>query len=303
MFSLREEYINRLTRILKGLENSRIEGLDSVIMDIKNIEELGFYEKIYNAFYMGSDKLAPETRTSKEKYLLRENYMDSNFQKMGYKNLSMPPLHIPIITDLICFPTFLSMYPFLQNVYYINLDRPMDAEDFRNLYASRIDERLAYYLNEFDEIIESVGITDEFFIKLKDIKWENRDSKQLFDKLKESLKCVRMKMFGKFHIIFSKTERDFILFLSACSSIKNYRDRINQNDVIMGYKTYFKLIKTDITNYESTLKSEADIVDNGYLVCDKCFEYYKLQPGESSDDFIDECECGGKLKYFRNLDW
>lgn len=40
----------------------------------------------------------------------------------------------------------------------------------------------------------------------------------------------------------------------------------------------------------------------GYLVCDKCHEYYKLQLGESPEDFTDKCECGGRLKYFRNID-
>lgn len=34
-----------------------------------------------------------------------------------------------------------------------------------------------------------------------------------------------------------------------------------------------------------------------YLVCDKCGIYYELQPGESPDDFTDQCECGGKLFY------
>jgi len=36
---------------------------------------------------------------------------------------------------------------------------------------------------------------------------------------------------------------------------------------------------------------------NGYLICDKCGGYYKLQSGESPDDFSRECECGGKLAY------
>lgn len=33
----------------------------------------------------------------------------------------------------------------------------------------------------------------------------------------------------------------------------------------------------------------------GYLVCDICGDYYELKPGESPDDFIDECSCGGRL--------
>lgn len=35
----------------------------------------------------------------------------------------------------------------------------------------------------------------------------------------------------------------------------------------------------------------------GYLVCNKCGSYYELQPGETVEDFLDECECGGKLEY------
>jgi hypothetical protein len=39
----------------------------------------------------------------------------------------------------------------------------------------------------------------------------------------------------------------------------------------------------------------------GYLFCDKCGGYYKLQEGESEEDF-DTCQCGGKLRYVDNLD-
>lgn len=34
----------------------------------------------------------------------------------------------------------------------------------------------------------------------------------------------------------------------------------------------------------------------GYLYCSDCGGYYKLQTGESPDDF-DNCQCGGELKY------
>jgi len=39
----------------------------------------------------------------------------------------------------------------------------------------------------------------------------------------------------------------------------------------------------------------------GYLICDTCGGYYELQPGESKDDFSDECECGGKIRYSKTL--
>ena len=34
-----------------------------------------------------------------------------------------------------------------------------------------------------------------------------------------------------------------------------------------------------------------------YLICTKCKRYYKLQPGEYPEDFMDRCACGGKLIY------
>lgn len=40
----------------------------------------------------------------------------------------------------------------------------------------------------------------------------------------------------------------------------------------------------------------------GYLICGKCKSYYELQPGESPKDFVNECGCGGKVRYVENLD-
>jgi hypothetical protein len=40
----------------------------------------------------------------------------------------------------------------------------------------------------------------------------------------------------------------------------------------------------------------------GYLICTKCKSYYKLQSGESAKDFVQKCNCGGELRYVKNLD-
>lgn len=39
-----------------------------------------------------------------------------------------------------------------------------------------------------------------------------------------------------------------------------------------------------------------------YLVCEKCGGYYKLQKGESPEDFISKCPCGGELIYVQYMD-
>ena len=40
----------------------------------------------------------------------------------------------------------------------------------------------------------------------------------------------------------------------------------------------------------------------GYLICGKCKSYCELQSGESAKNFVDNCDCGGKLRYVENLD-
>lgn len=40
--------------------------------------------------------------------------------------------------------------------------------------------------------------------------------------------------------------------------------------------------------------------NKGFLICENCSGYYKLQKDESPDDF-NECECGGNLKFSKTL--
>lgn len=40
----------------------------------------------------------------------------------------------------------------------------------------------------------------------------------------------------------------------------------------------------------------------GYLVCQNCKGYYKLQPGENPEDFTNTCACGGNLRYAVSID-
>lgn len=39
----------------------------------------------------------------------------------------------------------------------------------------------------------------------------------------------------------------------------------------------------------------------GYLVCYSCGGYYRLKPGESPDQYK-RCCCGGKLKYYHEIE-
>ena len=56
-------------------------------------------------------------------------------------------------------------------------------------------------------------------------------------------------------------------------------------------------LNNDTTVYKvGAIPDNEKVAENGYLVCEKCGGYYKLQPDESPDDF-EQCQCGGKLEY------
>lgn len=68
-------------------------------------------------------------------------------------------------------------------------------------------------------------------------------------------------------------------------------------------------LKEDSANYKRKeeflkfceMESSRNISHEGYLVCDKCGGYYKLQKGESPEDFLDTCKCGGKLGFHESI--
>lgn len=51
----------------------------------------------------------------------------------------------------------------------------------------------------------------------------------------------------------------------------------------------------------SKKKINPPLKNQGYLVCNKCGGYYQLQKGENPEDFIDTCDCGGKLEHQQTL--
>lgn len=110
---------------------------------------------------------------------------------------------------------------------------------------------------------------------------------------------------NKFPSAYRSTEDLFIQTIAGCSAVNDSRLEIEAEDVVKAYKTFLKLIKTDVTKYKA-IPERLQGIDgyhdkNGYLVCQKCAGYYKLKKGESPDDFSDTCECGGKLLFKTSL--
>lgn len=303
MNSVKEKHVSieelgkkrRLKSLINALETEKVEGLDDLIDEMKNLKKMGFYKKMCDTYDLG-DKII-------SKYIpIDEIKSNSSIINLAKANLSNPKFYMPPFTDLIYFRMFYVIYTFLEPIYYMNSRNELEREDLINIYMGGIDKRIVLALDKFDKISDVPELTGKFFVKLKNVKWQNNESKKLYKKLNKLRDHFRVDIFGipysVFHTRFSATENAFILFLSGCSAVNYDRDNIIKEDVVRAYKTYFKLMKTDITKYTAKQKF---LSGNGYLICDKCNEYYKLQLGESPNDFIDKCECGGNLIFVENL--
>ncbi|MDP3485836.1 MAG: hypothetical protein Q8S06_10090, partial [Methanobacteriaceae archaeon] len=104
-----------------------------------------------------------------------------------------------------------------------------------------------FYLLDFDRIEENPEITNDFFQKLKKIKWENRKTKDFYSRMERVLRFHAFNGYGVKEASFLTTQMDIILFLSGCSSVKENRQKIITEDVLIAYKTLFKIIRTDIS--------------------------------------------------------
>jgi len=302
----RERARENIKKILTYLEDYDVEGLEELLSEIKDLSKSDLYKKLIIAV------------TTKDKFELDADYLEKlekllrrRMLKIAFDNLRMGGFLTFIFTDsVITVKNILTLYTFIESVYYMNLDRPANWDDTLNVNFSGLDERLIFALDDFDTVNfdDLPEPTPEYFQKLRKVRWDKK-AKKLYEKLTrlmletQDLVCEHTG-FTVWNSYYAPTEDVFIQVLSACSAVNDGRVEIEAEDVIRAYKTFFKLIKTNVTKYKAIPERIKWLEkQNGYLVCHDCGGYYQLQPGESPDDFSDTCECGGELKYYEDIDW
>lgn len=298
LFSSHEKVIRKLIGEIR--EEYDVPGLDGIIKEIVNLRDLGYYGRLYDAVKLWWRIVDEDgTFTREEKQKMRFKVLASQ----NMRNFSLRP-------SLLDFEVFKTLYSFLEYFYYMsNNGKKLNHQDEMNVYFSGLDERIVFAQDKFDEIEKVPEPTVEFFQKLNDVKWQDKDTDKFFDKLEGVMFHTVHDIFGNGFLFggqlsFYSIQSGFIRLLAGCSAVTNDREEMNKGDVIRAYKTYFKLMKTDTTKYKARpeLNPESELKEyKGYLVCKKCNGYYKLEPGESPDGF-DKCQCGGELEYMENIE-
>nr|WP_319374455.1 hypothetical protein [uncultured Methanobacterium sp.] len=301
LFPIKEVTEKRIQKNLEMLEKEDVPGLDVVINSIIDISNSGLYDESRRVYDSIKSKFFWWERSIPKKPA-------NSVYSLAHQNLDYIE-YLDFIphnsVDLITFFMFVCMYDFLAIRYSMTIKRELDDLEVRNVYLSRLDEQLIFGLDNFDKIHDWPQPTPEFFQKLKKIRWENKNTKKFSDtigllKIHMTITSIGLPKYAHFSAI----EKAVIELIAGCSAVKDNREFINKEDVVIGFKTYLKLLNTDVTKYKAPKNhNSTEKIGEGYLVCNNCREYYELQPGESPNDFTDECKCGGKLEYYPDITW
>ena len=222
-------------------EFQEIDGLEEIVNGIFEMGDSEIYEKFYQAFKL-EEKIWDDGTE-----LTESEKKNQRLIQLAYKNLSKPTLRVPPLVDLIDFLSFYVMYRILEDIYYVNIGKRMSKDYKIELYFTGLDERIIFALEKFDTIKHTPSITLEFFQKIKKVDWKDKKTKKLNSKLHALSSDYFIEKRRTLDSKFTETEYAFLLYLSGCSAVNDNRDKIEEKDVIRAYRTYFKLLNTDIT--------------------------------------------------------
>jgi hypothetical protein len=222
-----------------------VEGLNEIITEYENLKDSSVYKELVESFI----KHPKEIRESGV-LLTEEEKEKRRFLKAAREVLSDPPTIYFLRKGMVTLLEVYAMHRFIEVIYYMNIGRKLKHEDVLKYSLSILDEYIAFALDRFNEVTEVPEPTNEFFIKLKNVEWKDKKTKKFFDKIRkirsDAIQYIFWSDFSMRHSKFLATESYFLLFLADCSAVNNGKEKITEKDIIRAYKTYFKLIKTDL---------------------------------------------------------
>lgn len=251
-------------QIKKFLElYSDIIDFENLINNLKTPRELGYTEKLVENDYSikgpvidGSLKRFPlVTRDFKNFYKFAHGV---RFRRMAFDNLPWSDIGPDMLRDWrygwpltqIYYRNFGSLYSLLEQLYFAAVDQELGCQDLLNIYYGGLDERLVFFLDEFDKVEDDeIPVpTKEYFKSLRRVKCKNSVLRQLIYNLEF---LIRVSLNNNFQEcdIYTEDEPSLIKGLIYSSAVANERNIIMEEDIITAYNTYFKLLKTDVTQY------------------------------------------------------
>lgn len=233
-----------------------LPGLDIFLNSILSLRDSEFYFKAITAYNMEEPYEASVDRGK----MVRRQVKEVLFYKMANENLSHFPFRIVSITGLIDFTTFSTLSILFEFLYYRDSGVLLGFDVLSRLDSGFLDERVVFALDDFDKVSSVPEPTVDFFKRLRRMKWQDKRTKKLFEKIMDLQKKVFYEKWdsnnslpkfkdGSFREIkIAVFEERILLTLAGCSAANNDRVFMCWDDIKTAYKTYFKLLNSDLTN-------------------------------------------------------
>jgi hypothetical protein len=127
------------------------------------------------------------------------------------------------------------------------MEKDIDLISFEEVFI--LMEKIMDLVYDFNQDIDYSSKDKEYFIKLKNIKIDKKPNKlleKIYSILYNILHYIIASFFDKLFMGNATTDRIIVRFLAACNAVNNNRDKIMIEDVIIAYKTFYKLFEVDI---------------------------------------------------------
>jgi hypothetical protein len=164
-------------------------------------------------------------------------------------NMNYLPFYVAELTGLVDKDSFVCVFSMIQASYIGHSGHKLRFEEEKAIKLSDLMVRLTFYLEDFDKPEYPLPEFDStFFKKISNIEWENKRAKELDETIYYGCLfdiCVERGL----PTIFDRTFEHANPYFMACNAIRNGRDTVNCEDVVVGYLTNFKILLTDIRIY------------------------------------------------------
>ncbi len=264
------------------------EGVNGVISDLQHLKDIGVYDRFFYIFKNWENPISVSTSMHKELQSI------SPLLTRAVSN-GLTPEKGNVFSGSIDYFSFYHFYRFLEQVYSMNLGRYLHKEDVKAIFSSDILEKIILGLDNFEHVQFTNHFNDSFFQNLNEVKWTDKYTESFFDNLHNLIASKSFDEVGAREISFQRELKRIVKLLVVCNTIDEERIFITTADVIIAYKTLFKIIGSSITDLVNKNAYE------GLFICPKCSSYYYLQKDETPDDFV-QCSCGGTLIYVISLE-
>lgn len=164
-------------------------------------------------------------------------------------NMNYLPFYVAELTGLVDKASFVSVFSMIQMSYIGHSGHKLRLEEEKAIKLSDLMVRLTFYLEDFDKPEYPLPEFDSsFFKKISNMEWENKRAKELNKTIYYGC-FVEASVERDLPSIFARTFHHANFYFMACNAIRDGRDSVNCEDVVVGYLTNYKIVFTDIRTY------------------------------------------------------